>query len=204
MITHEPTLGLQYHSMMVGYGIYAKLLVLVESSSHYSSRHPEYIYTQCRKIIDIFEAEANGTHRPRYLKIVDSMVYNGPSTGCEKCRERHTKCDETKPACKKCKSGGYTCPGYRDFCGIVFKDVSRSIFARQSRRAKKSSALSTSRIPAKLRLDAQTASINFFFLNYILTSHRDTLTSQGHFDYLMPLYSTAAPSSPLTLAKPPL
>ena len=110
------------------------------------------------------------------------------------------KCDATKPVCKRCESRGYICPGYRDFRGIVFKDVSRSVFERQSRRAKNSSAFITPRIPVELKLDAQTACVHFFFRNWVLAPHRDTLTSHGHFDHLMPLYSTAAPSSPLALA----
>ncbi|OAA70554.1 Zn(2)-C6 fungal-type DNA-binding domain protein [Cordyceps fumosorosea ARSEF 2679] len=35
-------------------------------------------------------------------------------TGCLTCRARRIKCDEAKPACKKCVSGGRTCQGYED------------------------------------------------------------------------------------------
>ncbi|KAL8970173.1 MAG: hypothetical protein Q9197_003947, partial [Variospora fuerteventurae] len=33
-------------------------------------------------------------------------------TGCVTCKIRHIKCDETKPACKKCTSTGRQCDGY--------------------------------------------------------------------------------------------
>ncbi|KAF1841922.1 uncharacterized protein K460DRAFT_241906, partial [Cucurbitaria berberidis CBS 394.84] len=34
-------------------------------------------------------------------------------TGCETCRVRRIKCDETKPACTRCTSTGRTCEGYK-------------------------------------------------------------------------------------------
>ncbi|KAH8732421.1 hypothetical protein GQ44DRAFT_754950 [Phaeosphaeriaceae sp. PMI808] len=33
-------------------------------------------------------------------------------TGCETCRIRKIKCDETKPACSRCTTSGRTCDGY--------------------------------------------------------------------------------------------
>ncbi|KAH8687345.1 hypothetical protein BGZ60DRAFT_510060 [Tricladium varicosporioides] len=33
-------------------------------------------------------------------------------TGCGMCKARHLKCDETRPACKKCAGAGYDCDGY--------------------------------------------------------------------------------------------
>ncbi|KNG49426.1 zn2 cys6 dna-binding protein [Stemphylium lycopersici] len=35
-------------------------------------------------------------------------------TGCQTCRKRRVKCDETKPACTKCAKAGRTCGGYND------------------------------------------------------------------------------------------
>ncbi|PWY92824.1 C6 zinc finger domain protein [Aspergillus heteromorphus CBS 117.55] len=41
------------------------------------------------------------------------MVYCGkPSTGCQNCRKRRIKCDETRPHCKACVRTGRSCPGY--------------------------------------------------------------------------------------------
>ncbi|KAH6721934.1 hypothetical protein BKA61DRAFT_164911 [Leptodontidium sp. MPI-SDFR-AT-0119] len=31
------------------------------------------------------------------------------TTGCTTCKARHLKCDEAKPICSRCKSGGFTC-----------------------------------------------------------------------------------------------
>ncbi|KAM0233831.1 hypothetical protein ACHAP5_010264 [Fusarium lateritium] len=33
-------------------------------------------------------------------------------TGCLTCKKRHKKCDEEKPTCKRCRTGGYVCDGY--------------------------------------------------------------------------------------------
>ncbi|KAF2090227.1 hypothetical protein K490DRAFT_6809, partial [Saccharata proteae CBS 121410] len=34
-------------------------------------------------------------------------------TGCQRCKLKRLKCDETKPGCKNCRTRGITCPGYR-------------------------------------------------------------------------------------------
>ncbi|KAH9205607.1 hypothetical protein DL95DRAFT_265076, partial [Leptodontidium sp. 2 PMI_412] len=34
------------------------------------------------------------------------------STGCKTCKIRRVKCDEAKPACKRCSSTGRKCDGY--------------------------------------------------------------------------------------------
>ena len=33
-------------------------------------------------------------------------------TGCDRCKVRRVKCDESHPACKRCVRAGYACPGY--------------------------------------------------------------------------------------------
>ncbi|KAG7145442.1 Arginine metabolism regulation protein II like [Verticillium longisporum] len=33
-------------------------------------------------------------------------------TGCWTCRDRHVKCDEQRPHCRRCTVGGFTCHGY--------------------------------------------------------------------------------------------
>lgn len=48
--------------------------------------------------------DANATTRPR-----SSLVGTG---GCLTCRIRKVKCDEAKPACRKCRSTGRACDGY--------------------------------------------------------------------------------------------
>ncbi|KAH7407340.1 hypothetical protein BKA64DRAFT_705748 [Cadophora sp. MPI-SDFR-AT-0126] len=34
------------------------------------------------------------------------------TSGCITCKSRHVKCDEAKPACLRCRTGGFTCGGY--------------------------------------------------------------------------------------------
>ncbi|KAJ5551361.1 hypothetical protein N7535_000688 [Penicillium sp. DV-2018c] len=33
--------------------------------------------------------------------------------GCQRCKQRRRKCDETKPSCQECTNRGNTCPGYQ-------------------------------------------------------------------------------------------
>ncbi|KAH8681804.1 hypothetical protein BX600DRAFT_491961 [Xylariales sp. PMI_506] len=40
------------------------------------------------------------------------MVYHGPSRGCNSCKRRRKKCDETRPSCLRCTRAGRTCSGY--------------------------------------------------------------------------------------------
>lgn len=67
------------------------------------------------------------------------MVHTGFSRGCERCREKHFGCDQTKPECTKCTSQGLSCPGYRDQGGFLFKNetakVARNGKQRHARRA---------------------------------------------------------------------
>ncbi|KAH7121625.1 hypothetical protein EDB81DRAFT_230961 [Dactylonectria macrodidyma] len=37
----------------------------------------------------------------------------GRSKGCNTCRKRRVKCDETKPTCVRCTKGGFECLGYQ-------------------------------------------------------------------------------------------
>ncbi|KAL3446437.1 hypothetical protein BJX65DRAFT_131202 [Aspergillus insuetus] len=40
------------------------------------------------------------------------MVYFGPSRGCETCKKRRKKCDETRPSCLRCLNTNRVCRGY--------------------------------------------------------------------------------------------
>lgn len=66
------------------------------------------------------------------------MVYCGkPSTGCETCRIRKIKCDETKPECGQCTKSRRYCPGYRDAFDVVLRDETRRTRQRALRTAQK-------------------------------------------------------------------
>ncbi|KAH7125100.1 hypothetical protein B0J11DRAFT_549974 [Dendryphion nanum] len=50
------------------------------------------------------------------------MSYRGrPSKGCESCRARKVKCDETKPSCNRCSKSGHDCK-YRDQADLLFRN----------------------------------------------------------------------------------
>ncbi|KAF9693552.1 hypothetical protein EKO04_008529 [Ascochyta lentis] len=57
------------------------------------------------------------------------MSYRGrPSKGCEPCRARKVKCDETKPACNRCSKSSHECK-YRDQADLFFRN--QTAFAAQ-------------------------------------------------------------------------
>ena len=49
-------------------------------------------------------------HRPQRIRKAHSKV----RTGCQTCKIRKKKCDESKPACDRCTSTGRKCDGYGD------------------------------------------------------------------------------------------
>ena len=128
------------------------------------------------------------------------MVHHGPSTGCSRCRQRHVKCDEAKPACARCISLKAVCPGYGHVTnGVVFKDVSASLRHKYSRRQASNSnvVLAKSAVPVPLSPDPHTACISFLFAAVFGRDRNGT--SQGYLEQLVPLYTAAAPSSALAL-----
>ncbi|KAF4121547.1 Fungal Zn(2)-Cys(6) binuclear cluster domain [Geosmithia morbida] len=63
------------------------------------------------------------------------MVYCGkPSRGCQMCRTRRIKCDETKPTCNQCAKSRRQCPGYKHDFDLVFRNETQAT----ERRARKS------------------------------------------------------------------
>ncbi|PVI00093.1 hypothetical protein DM02DRAFT_642649 [Periconia macrospinosa] len=56
------------------------------------------------------------------------MPYTGkPSKGCDMCKSRRIKCDETKPICNNCIKSGRRCPGYREEFDIMFRDENKAM-----------------------------------------------------------------------------
>ncbi|CAD6455397.1 43c764f5-66bf-4e82-bdf5-7b8cae458007 [Sclerotinia trifoliorum] len=65
------------------------------------------------------------------------MVYCGkPSRGCQMCRTRRIKCDETKPTCLQCQKSRRQCPGYKDDFDLVFRNETKAT-ERRARRSLK-------------------------------------------------------------------
>ncbi|KAI8965534.1 hypothetical protein F5Y11DRAFT_294155 [Daldinia sp. FL1419] len=72
------------------------------------------------------------------------MVYCGkPSKGCQMCRTRRIKCDETKPTCNQCAKSRRQCPGYKDEFDLIFRNETQATERRARRASKKASELKT-------------------------------------------------------------
>ncbi|KAG5927818.1 hypothetical protein E4U42_001734 [Claviceps africana] len=66
------------------------------------------------------------------------MVYCGkPSRGCQMCRTRRIKCDETKPTCNQCAKSRRICPGYKDEFDLVFRNETQATERRARKASKK-------------------------------------------------------------------
>ncbi|KAM7221485.1 hypothetical protein V8F06_003057 [Rhypophila decipiens] len=66
------------------------------------------------------------------------MVYCGqPSRGCQMCRTRRIKCDETRPTCKQCAKSRRQCPGYKDEFDLMLRNETRATERRAQRANKK-------------------------------------------------------------------
>ncbi|OOF90892.1 hypothetical protein ASPCADRAFT_178546 [Aspergillus carbonarius ITEM 5010] len=151
------------------------------------------------------------------------MVYGGkPSTGCQTCRKRRIKCDETRPHCKACVRTGRSCPGYPHPLDVVLRD--QVAFHRKKRDTP--STVSTQPSPAPITLNdafsdsssnAGTPSgpllhspqvprglflstedtVTSMFFNSFIYSPRDPLILQGFMDILPDVFFYTQPESPL-------
>ncbi|KAH6614770.1 hypothetical protein B0J18DRAFT_374452 [Chaetomium sp. MPI-SDFR-AT-0129] len=138
------------------------------------------------------------------------MGFDGtPSKGCQTCRTRRVKCDETKPTCKQCAKARRDCPGYRDDFDIVLRNENhaarrRALNLGSSRKAATTTITATTTAPRQHRLllarQSQTATAlspsplhippeslapSHFFANFVLVPGPDG--SRGFLDYLLPL-----------------
>ncbi|KAI5859920.1 hypothetical protein GGS23DRAFT_614380 [Durotheca rogersii] len=134
------------------------------------------------------------------------MVYCGkPSRGCQMCRTRRIKCDETKPKCNQCAKSRRICPGYRDEFDLVFRNETQAT----ERRARKASAKSLTQKAARSQEVAHRGSLSsppsprpqavvpalnvpvehqarcHFVANFVLVPHQEG--TRGFMDFTMPL-----------------
>lgn len=91
---------------------------------------------------------------------------------------------------------GQICPGYCDANGVVFKDESQAVFARQSKRA----TARPSTVPPQVHSDPYDVTRAFFFRQCLLPTRHEWPLGNEYFDHILPLYKSAAPSSALALA----
>ncbi|KAL8925940.1 MAG: hypothetical protein Q9208_003253 [Pyrenodesmia sp. 3 TL-2023] len=65
------------------------------------------------------------------------MPHTGkPSKACQVCKQRHLKCDETRPACLNCIKARRICPGYTEGLDLVLRDQNQIVKAKSDRRQK--------------------------------------------------------------------
>ncbi|KAF4510167.1 hypothetical protein G6O67_002079 [Ophiocordyceps sinensis] len=122
------------------------------------------------------------------------MAYGGkPSRGCQMCRIRRIKCDETKPACKQCAKARRQCPGYRgaDQSGARIGPSRPTTLAPRS--ASSGSSLPTSPpIPSLLPPLEDVASCHFIS-NYVLIPRQGLITTRGWLEFVVPLLKQDPP-----------
>ncbi|KFY43072.1 hypothetical protein V495_04181 [Pseudogymnoascus sp. VKM F-4514 (FW-929)] len=155
------------------------------------------------------------------------MVYCGkPSRGCQMCRTRRIKCDETKPTCTQCRKSRRECPGYKDDFDLVFRNETQATEKRAkkpSSKAKKvgaQAAASSNRpwnssapptasdalivssrseqVPSTLSIPVEQVASHYFFTNFVATS--DNGASIGLTDYIIPLAQASTSNKHLSLA----
>ncbi|KAF3061433.1 hypothetical protein GL218_03922 [Daldinia childiae] len=49
------------------------------------------------------------------------------SRGCLKCRQRRVKCDEGRPACRRCVNRNEACERYRDEASIISRHETKKV-----------------------------------------------------------------------------
>ncbi|KAF4951541.1 hypothetical protein FSARC_12889 [Fusarium sarcochroum] len=143
------------------------------------------------------------------------MVYCGkPSRGCQMCRARRIKCDETKPTCNQCAKSRRQCPGYKDEFDLVFRNETQAT-ERRARKANKKALTQKqgklgSQIPSKavaiqkptpdqsilstLQLPVDQQATCHFLSNFVLLPSHDM--TRGWMEFVVPLLKskTVAPS----------
>ncbi|KAF2160565.1 hypothetical protein M409DRAFT_28950 [Zasmidium cellare ATCC 36951] len=134
------------------------------------------------------------------------MVHRGFSQGCHRCRAHHTRCDQRRPACSRCRLAGLQCPGYRDDgAGFLFKDqtgkVVRKGTARRNGGLKKAAAAEDfcGVLTGVITPSPEDSCVDFFFGNFMRlgTARR---VECGLYPTLFPIYHHSAFDSPLRLA----
>ncbi|KAH6698443.1 hypothetical protein BKA61DRAFT_530626 [Leptodontidium sp. MPI-SDFR-AT-0119] len=106
----------------------------------------------------------SGPNRPGRIRAYKPKV----STGCKTCKIRHVKCDEGKPACKRCVSTGRKCDGYF-YSGTPASTTSRQTPPQTTPHdiAKRSSSIESSPSLNLLESNLEQRSFSFFHQNTI-------------------------------------
>ncbi|ORY60890.1 uncharacterized protein BCR38DRAFT_48670 [Pseudomassariella vexata] len=155
------------------------------------------------------------------------MVYCGkPSRGCQMCRTRRIKCDETKPTCNQCAKSRRQCPGYKDEFDLVFRNETQATERRARKANKKAlaqkmgktgsgddsgdlvsptgscknaikSPMEQALIPA-LNVPLETQATCHFVSNFVLVPQQGS--TRGFLDFLIPMLKSEGANSHLQKA----
>ncbi|KAI8670789.1 Zn(2)-C6 fungal-type domain-containing protein [Fusarium keratoplasticum] len=148
------------------------------------------------------------------------MVYCGkPSRGCQMCRARRIKCDETKPTCNQCAKSRRQCPGYKDEFDLVFRNETQATERRARKANKKAMAqkqgkatssrdapkTSTTTKPnpdqsiiTTLQLPVDQQATCHFLSNFVLLPSHDS--TRGWMEFVVPLLKAEKPAPHFKLA----
>ncbi|CAK7206193.1 hypothetical protein SEUCBS139899_008979 [Sporothrix eucalyptigena] len=66
------------------------------------------------------------------------------SRGCRRCRERRVRCDEGRPACRRCVNRSEVCEGYRDTASLIFRHETDKVIEHAQQAAMSSQSQSSS------------------------------------------------------------
>ncbi|KAF2108886.1 hypothetical protein BDV96DRAFT_254873 [Lophiotrema nucula] len=142
------------------------------------------------------------------------MVYQGPSRGCNSCRQRRKKCDGTRPSCMRCIKAGRVCGGWEHAASLhlrQYKAQNANVSAPFVSIARKcgmpkrvphpvTGILPEDKLPSEISREASnTFALRAFFYNYCFISANPNL-SRGYLSRLEPLALRLGPESELVKA----
>ncbi|KAL4779775.1 hypothetical protein BJX76DRAFT_351539 [Aspergillus varians] len=145
------------------------------------------------------------------------MVRHGKlSKGCQTCRKRKIKCDQSSPSCSQCRKAGWVCPQYGDSVGRMFQYHDPSRFSTDQRGLSQDidhAATSLQRmnghstphnadhysipgytVPNEIKQSLNDRAINYFL---ITNAFRDDAGLRGFYEYL-PTYNMRTDKEVLT------
>lgn len=102
------------------------------------------------------------------------------------------QCDETRPACGKCKKAKRVCTGYRDGLDLVLRSQNNVVKATVERRQKL-------KIPPSPMDDKDSQALCFFVSSWVLFP-RDPQTDRGVTEILPLFFAGLRPGTPLSLS----
>ncbi|KAL8870621.1 MAG: hypothetical protein Q9174_003376 [Haloplaca sp. 1 TL-2023] len=140
------------------------------------------------------------------------MPHTGkPSGACQNCKQRHVKCDETRPACLKCIKSKRICPGYIEGLDLVLRDqnqiakagAERRQKARDKSRSKTPESSSEPASPDSLIVyssvpESQESYAQTFFISAYVLAPRDGRTDHGFLELLPLMFNKLSKSSVLS------